>query len=417
LYRPDTLSYFFTILTYYSRSFMNGNLTGSLAQSIKSYMQNEEQRIVDDTRTLINARTENPPGNEIAAARVVKAFFTSLGIPYTLFEKTKDRTNIVGRIGNGSPSLLVACHLDVVPAGDGWKRNPFDAWVENGRIFGRGASDNKGQMAAMMAVARFLKENESRLKGQLILVGAADEERGSNLGLEYLIKECGIRADFAIIPDVAHNMQMIDVTEKGALFLEIISHGKQAHGSRPEMGINAAWHLITLLERIKQIQFKHTSHPLHTPPTLNLGSIHGGTAPNIVPALCKAQLDIRYLPGDSGDEIMANLISIAKEVESQGKGRFELKTISHQLPTAVPINNPLVEIISKHTESVLGARPKPKGMSGATVTKQLIQSGITAVGFGPGDEAETHATNESISIKELVGFAEIMALITLDMLA
>ncbi|MEK6739171.1 MAG: ArgE/DapE family deacylase [Planctomycetota bacterium] len=396
---------------------MNGNLTGSLAQSIKSYMQNEEQRIVDDTRTLINARTENPPGNEIAAARVVKAFFTSLGIPYTLFEKTKDRTNIVGRIGNGSPSLLVACHLDVVPAGDEWKRNPFDAWVENGRIFGRGASDNKGQMAAMMAVARFLKENESRLKGQLILVGAADEERGSNLGLEYLIKECGIRADFAIIPDVAHNMQMIDVTEKGALFLEIISYGKQSHGSRPEMGINAAWHLITLLERIKQIQFKHTSHPLHTPPTLNLGSIHGGTAPNIVPALCKAQLDIRYLPGDSGDEIMANLISIAKEVESQGKGRFELKTISHQLPTAVPINNPLVEIISKHTESVLGARPKPKGMSGATVTKQLIQSGITAVGFGPGDEAEAHATNESISIKELVGFAEIMALITLDMLA
>ncbi len=396
---------------------MNGNLTGSLAQSIKSYMQNEEQRIVDDTRTLINARTENPPGNEIAAARVVKAFFTSLGIPYTLFEKTKDRTNIVGRIGNGSPSLLVACHLDVVPAGDEWKRNPFDAWVENGRIFGRGASDNKGQMAAMMAVARFLKENESRLKGQLILVGAADEERGSNLGLEYLIKECGICADFAIIPDVAHNMQMIDVTEKGALFLEIISHGKQSHGSRPEMGINAAWHLITLLERIKQIQFKHTSHPLHTPPTLNLGSIHGGTAPNIVPALCKAQLDIRYLPGDSGDEIMANLISIAKEVESQGKGRFEIKTISHQLPTAVPINNPLVEIISKHTESVLGARPKPKGMSGATVTKQLIQSGITAVGFGPGDEAEAHATNESISIKELVGFAEIMALITLDMLA
>ena len=396
---------------------MNGNLTGSLAKSIKSYMQNEEQRIVDDTRTLINARTENPPGNEIVAARIVEAFFTSLGIPYTLFEKTKDRTNIVGRIGSGSPSLLVACHLDVVPAGDEWKRNPFDAWVENGRIFGRGASDNKGQMAAMMAVVRFLKENESRLKGQLILVGAADEERCSNLGLEYLVKECGIRADYAIIPDVAHNMQMIDVTEKGALFLEIISHGKQAHGSRPEMGINAVWHLITLLERIKQIKFKHTSHPLHTPPTLNLGSIHGGTAPNIVPALCKAQLDIRYLPGGSGDEIMANLISIAKEVESQSKGRFEIKIVSHQLPTAVPINNPLVEIISKHTESVLGARPKPKGMSGATVTKQLIQSGITAVGFGPGDEAEAHATNESISIRELVDFAEIMALITLDMLA
>ena len=396
---------------------MDGILTGNLAKAIKSYMQNEEKRIVDYACKLINARTENPPGNEIVAARIVEEFFTSLGIPYTLFEKAKDRTNIVGRIGSGSPTLLVACHLDVVPAGDEWKRNPFDAWVENGRIFGRGASDNKGQMAAMMAVARFLKENESRLKGQFILVGAADEERGSSLGLEYLVNECGVRADFAIIPDVAHNMQMIDVTEKGALFLEIISHGKQAHGSRPEMGINAVWHIITLLERIKQIKFKHTSHPLHTPPTLNLGSIHGGTAPNIVPALCKAQLDIRYLPDDSGDEIMADLISIAKEVEAQSKAHFEIKIISHQLPTAVPINNPLVEVISKHTVSVLGVRPKPKGLSGATVAKQLIQSGITAVGFGPGDEAEAHATNESISIRELVDFAEIMTLIILDILA
>ena len=81
------------------------------------------------------------------------------------------------------------------------------------------------------------------------------------------------------------------------------------------------------------------------------------------------------------------------------------------------INNPLIELISKHTQTVLGILPEPKGLSGATVTKQLIQKGITAVGFGPGDESEAHATHESINIKELVDFAEIMALIALDMLA
>ncbi|MDO8140651.1 MAG: M20/M25/M40 family metallo-hydrolase, partial [Candidatus Brocadiales bacterium] len=285
------------------------------------------------------------------------------------------------------------------------------------RIYGRGSSDNKGQMASMMAVARFLKENESKLKGQFILAGVADEERGSTLGLEYLLNECGIKADFAIIPDVAHNMQLIDVTEKGTLFLEITSHGKQAHGSRPEMGINAIWNMIPLLERIKQLKFKRTSHPLHTPPTLNLGSIHSGTSPNIVPAVCKAQLDIRYLPDDLGDNIINDIKNIIKEVEAEcPPARFDLKIISNQLPTAVPINNPLVELISKHTLSILGTKPQPKGMSGATVTKQLIQKGITAVGFGPGDETEAHATNESISIKELVDFAKIMALITLDIL-
>ncbi|MDN3510014.1 MAG: M20 family metallopeptidase [Candidatus Jettenia sp. CY-1] len=389
---------------------------------VKEYMQNEENKIVELAVKLINKKTENPPGNEVLAVEVVEDFFKSLQIPYTIFEKVKHRTNIIGYIGrkeitSSTPTLLIACHLDVVPAGDDWKKDPFEAWIENGRIYGRGASDNKGQMAAMMAVARFLKENESKLKGRFLLIGVADEERGSTLGLEYLLNECGISADFAIIPDVAHNMQIIDVTEKGTLFLEIASHGKQAHGSRPEMGINAIWNMIILLDRIKQLKFRQTSHPLHSPPTLNLGSIHSGTAPNIVPALCKVQLDIRYLPGDSSDTIVNDIKNIIKEVEALCLARFDVKIISDQPPTAVPTDNLLVELISKHAQSILGTRPQPKGLSGATVTKQLIQKGIIAVGFGPGDVAEAHATNESIDIKELVDFAKIMALISLDILA
>ena len=114
---------------------------------------------------------------------------------------------------------------------------------------------------------------------------------------------------------------------------------------------------------------------------------------------------------------MANLISIAKEVESQGKGRFELKTISHQLPTAVPINNPLVEIISKHTESVPGRQAETERNVRRDGNKTTHPERHNRRRVWAGDEAEAHATNESISIKELVGFAEIMALITLDMLA
>ncbi|KKO21033.1 MAG: hypothetical protein DCC43_14295 [Candidatus Brocadia sp.] len=385
-------------------------------------MQREEKEIVDLACKLINAKTENPPGDEILAVRIVEDFFQSLRIPCKIFEKVKNRANIVGYLGGkgewpSAPTLLVACHLDVVPAGDDWKRNPFEAWIEDGRIYGRGSSDNKGQMASMMAVARFLKEHESGLKGQLILAGVADEERGSALGLEYLLNECGIKADYAIIPDVAHNMKLIDVTEKGALFLEITSHGKQAHGSRPEAGINAIENMMPLLERIKQLKFQKTSHPLHTPPTINLGSIHSGTAPNIVPALCKAQLDIRYLPDDSADNIVHAIKNIIRETEARSHAKFDLKILSNQVPTAVPADNPLVELISKHAVSVLGTRPQPRGMSGATVTKQLIQKGIVAVGFGPGDETEAHATNESIRIQELVDFAQIMTLIALDMLS
>ena len=144
----------------------------------------------------------------------------------------------------------------------------------------------RGQMASMMAVARFLKENESKLKGQFILAGVADEERGSTLGLEYLLNECGIRADFAIIPDVAHNMQLIDVTEKGTLFLEITSHGKQAHGSQAGNGDKCNMEHDPHSGTHKTIEIQTYLPPSPSSPTLNLGSIHSGTAPNIVPAIC-----------------------------------------------------------------------------------------------------------------------------------
>ncbi|WP_347272733.1 ArgE/DapE family deacylase [Candidatus Kuenenia sp.] len=393
----------------------------NMVRDIEKYMQNEANEIINFACKLINTKTENPPGNEILAVSLVEEYFKRLKIPYEIFEKTKSRTNIIGYIGKRErsrerPSLLVACHLDVVPAGDGWQSDPFCAHVENGRIFGRGSSDNKGQMASMMAVAKYLKENESGLKGLFLLAGVADEERGSALGMEYLLDECGIHADYAIIPDVANNMQMIDVTEKGALFLEITSFGKQAHGSTPDRGVNAVWNMITFLNQIRHYKFRHAFHPLHSPPTMNLGSIHGGTVANTVPAICKAQIDLRYLPGDSPTDIINDIRSIMKEVEGQHSARFELKITSDQPSTNIPVDNPLVEIITKHTEAILGTKPKPMGQSGSTVTKQLIQKGITAVGFGPGDHDEAHAANESISIQELIDFAKIMALISWDML-
>lgn len=393
----------------------------NMVKDIEKYMQNEANEIINFACKLINTKTENPPGNEILAVSVVEKYFKRLKIPYEIFEKTKSRTNIIGYIGERErsrerPSLLAACHLDVVPAGDGWQSDPFCAHVKNGRIFGRGSSDNKGQMASMMAVAKYLKENESGLKGLFLLAGVADEERGSALGMEYLLDECGIHADYAIIPDVANNMQMIDVTEKGALFLEITSFGKQAHGSTPERGINAVWNMIAFLNQIRHYKFRHAFHPLHSPPTMNLGSIHGGTVANTVPAICKAQIDLRYLPGDSPTDIINDIRSIMKEVEDQHSARFELKITSDQPSTNIPVDNPLIEIITKHTEAILGTKPKPMGQSGSTVTKQLIQKGITAVGFGPGDHDEAHAANESISIQELIDFAKIMALISWDML-
>ena len=388
-----------------------------MKEHILSYIQDHKEEIVRLSTELIGANTVNPPGNEYLAVDIIKKYFSTHSIRYETFEKVAGRTNIIGYIGKGSPTLLVACHLDVVPAGDGWDTDPFKSVVKDGRIFGRGANDNKGQMAPMLVLAKLLKENESTLNGSLMLIGAADEEKGSRLGLEYLLEECGITADYAIIPDVANNMRIIDVGEKGALFLNIISHGKQCHGSTPEKGTNAIWNMIELLNQVKELKHKYTSHELFTPPTMNLGTISGGAAHNIVPAKCEAKLDIRYLPGETDEEILDNIYKIIASVEKHNPtAKFDI-TIDTQLPpTQVATDNPLVSLISKHTESILGTKPIPMGFSGVTVCKQLVEKGIMAVGFGPGDEDQAHVANESIEIQELLDFGKIMGLVILDIL-
>ncbi len=393
-----------------------------MQREAKEFLKVHWDELVDLACQLIRARTENPPGRESLAAKVAETYFKSLGIPYTLHEKEPERANIVARIGppapaKGSPSLLVACHLDVVPAGDGWKTDPFEPFVKDGKIYGRGATDNKGQMAACMVLARFLKKHESQLKGEFILVGAADEEKGSRLGLEYLLEECGLRADYAVIPDVSYGMRKIDVAEKGALFLEIISHGRQAHGSRPEEGINAIWNMIDLLRELKGLSFRHTRHPLFTPPTLNLGTIQGGAAKNIVPGKCQVGIDIRHLPGESKGEILERIQGIINKVEKKNpQSRFELKMDSYLEPSSVDERNPLIGLLQRHTEAVMGLRPELIGLSGATVTKQLLRKGIVAVGFGPGSEKEAHVANEAIEIQQLTDFVEIMSLVCMELL-
>ncbi|MBT3880451.1 MAG: ArgE/DapE family deacylase [Candidatus Scalindua sp.] len=388
-----------------------------MEEHIISYMQDHEEEIVRLSTELIGANTVNPPGNEYLAVNIIKKYFNAHDIKYDIFEKITGRANIVGYIGKGKPTLLIACHLDVVPPGDGWDTDPFKSVVKDGRIFGRGANDNKGQMAPMLVLAKLLKDNESSLNGSLLLIGAADEEKGSRLGLEYLLDECGISADYAIIPDVANNMKIIDVGEKGALFLNITSYGKQAHGSTPEKGINAIWNMIELLNQLRELKYKCLTHELFSPPTLNLGTISGGAAHNIVPAKCEVKLDIRYLPGETEKEILNNIYAIITSVKKHNStAKFDITVDTHLPPTQVSADNPLISLISKHTESILGIKPVPIGFSGVTVSKQLIEKGIMAVGFGPGDEDQSHIANESIKIQELIDFGKIMGLVIFDIL-
>lgn len=370
---------------------------------------------------LIRARTVNPPGDEYLAAPVLTDFCQARGIPYETFEKEKGRTNVVARLGAGRPRILVPCHFDVVPAGSGWETDPFEPLERDGRIVGRGAKDNKGPLAAMMVAAEYLKAHEADLAGQLLLVGCADEEAGSRLGMKYLLEECGVEAEMAIVPDAGSEMREIDVGEKGALFLKVRALGRQAHGSTPERGASALWPMIAFLERIRDwrpaVPEGAEGAGLFTPPTLNVGTIHAGTVANIVPGECEAQLDLRYPPGPDPEAILAHLRSELAAVADAHEGvRMDLEVLSNQPPTLVDASNPMVEAIRRHTRAVTGTAAEPIGQSGATVAKFLILRGIPAVGFQPGPEGVEHVAGEWTDLDGLARFAEVMAKVVLDLL-
>ncbi len=386
---------------------------------VRDYVDAHRDDLKDYAFNLIRAVSVNPPGDEHRPAAVVTAFCDEHGIAYETFEKEPGRTNVVARIGEGRPRVLLGLHLDTVPAGDGWETDPFEPFLdEEGRIVGRGAMDDKGPLAACMLTARYVKEHEADFPGQLVLVAAADEEAGSELGMKYLLEECGLEADVAIVPDAGFSMQRIDVGEKGVLFLKLTATGRQAHGSEPERGASALWPAIDFVSQLRSWRPPTTETDLFTPPTVNLGAIHAGTVPNMVPGRCEALIDVRYLPGTDGESLLAQLRDRLAGVEAGAKGvTMELEVMSHQLPSLVEANHPLVRRIEERTEEVTGVRPKRFGMSGATVAKFMVLAGIPAAGFVCGPEGVPHMAGEWMPLGELAQFARIMVLVAWDLAA
>jgi acetylornithine deacetylase/succinyl-diaminopimelate desuccinylase family protein len=384
---------------------------------MKSWFESRRGELVSLVGDLVAAKTVNLPGDEWRAAEVVERYLKGAGIPSARHEKEPGRTNVVARVGKGAPRILVVGHLDVVPAGDGWTSDPFAVVEKDGKLFGRGTTDDKGATAAMLLAGKYLKEREKDLGGEVLLIAAADEERGSRLGMRYLLDERIVAGDLAIIPDAASDMQKVFIAEKAALFYQITSFGKQAHGSTPEKGVNAIKNLMEVIRRLDAMKFDVTEHRLLTPPTFNLGMIQGGVAANVVPARCVADLDMRFLPGDSGERIVARIEGILRDVEREIPGaRFELSVRTVDTPIEVSEHHPLVEAIVRETEIVLGRAPAVAGMSGSTVAKCCMEHGIPAVNFAPGEGGLAHMADEYVSVDSLVNFAHVLTRILLRLM-
>lgn len=348
------------------------------------------------------------PGMESRVTRILSKYLDEWKIPHALHARTRDRDNLLARLGKGEPGyrkLFLLLHTDTVPSGDpeAWRFDPFEPFEKHGRLYGRGVLDNKGPLASTFAAFRLLKEDESEIPGEVVFAAVADEEVGVGDGIDYLIVQGLVDATDAIVPDVAGEMKEINVAEKGRLLLKLHAKGKQAHAMDPSKGVNAIHAAAHFLTRLESHRFRFDPHPLLGGPTVNTGLIRGGSAPNSVPSDCECTFDIRYVPSQTAGGIQAELEALAAQAAPDGS-RLSFEAVQNALPAEVPPDAPIVRLIQR-----IAPEARPVGSGGGTFAKPLVHAGIQAVGWAPGHEATYHEPNEEIEVDQLVTFAGRMA--------
>ncbi|MFH2025762.1 MAG: ArgE/DapE family deacylase [bacterium] len=410
------------------------DLKTTLKQYFKDHSDDIRQHVIDLTIEMCKHKTVNVVseklsehpylkirGEEWRVAEIVKRELDKMGIPYEEFARMEGRPNVIGKIGKDANGkrLLMPAHMDIVPAGEGWDTDPYDVIEKDGMLIGRGTLDNKGPLASIMAAVDVLKKLniDKELNGQLMIAALSDEEAmdpdGIDYGIGYLMEENLIAPTYSIIPDIGEEMKFIDIAEKGRTVFKIIAIGKQAHGSTPERGINAIYMMAKMVNEIEKLKFDYQVHPVLGHPSLNLGEIQGGAAPNIVPGTCMIYIDIRSLPGMTKDGVIAQLQDCADKVKN---GKFEIKLMAWSEPHAISPENELVDAIQANAKEILGFVPVTGGQGGGTYAKTLNLKGVMAVGWGPGDDNAFHVANEYVEIQQLVDFALLTCLCAVDLL-
>ena len=364
----------------------------------------KKKRLVSLLKKLISINSENPGGNEFRIARFAGDYLARLGLKIQIYEFKEKRSNLIALLEgkNRRRSLLLTPHLDTVPCGGSWTKKPFAGTVINGRLYGLGATDRKGDLAAAMEAVTGIVESGRKLEYNLILAATADEETGSHYGIIPLLEKRILNPDAAVVLD-SDDFSIV-VAQKGLIHLTVSIRGKRAHGAYPWLGDSAIDRAAAVINDIRKHKFPFRPHEYLRPPTVNVGTIRGGDKVNVVADRCDFELDIRFLPETPPARILSELKSILRK---NAGGRYKIAVQSLQRPYSIGVEHPLVEHLREAMRS-RRVRPKISGSEGATVITFFQERGIPAVATGFGCEGCNHISDEYVKIDNLYRGAGIL---------
>jgi acetylornithine deacetylase/succinyl-diaminopimelate desuccinylase-like protein len=336
---------------------------------------------------------QDPHAGEQRVAEFLAATAAQGGLDVEFQAVSPGRSNLLARLsprGKARQRLLLVPHMDTVGAADG----QFTPVKRNGCLFGRGACDTKGSMAAMLTALCDLAQSPQRsAETEIIFAAVIDEEQGQT-GSRALVAS-GLRANLAIVGEPTR-LQVV-TAHKGTLWMKLETRGRAAHGSSPELGRNAVHamaRVVDLLQTTYAAQLRRRTHPLLGCATVSVGAIHGGTQANIVPDRCTTLVDRRTLPGETEAGVRRELNGLLRRQD------LTVAYVHGKLPPCPPLQtDPRLPLVARFLRSV-GQR-QPVGVRYFCDASVLGHGGIPSVVFGPGDIAQAHTADEWISLEAL----------------
>jgi acetylornithine deacetylase len=366
--------------------------------------------IVELLRQLVAIDSINPdlvPGGagEEKIARFIADWFERSGLEVVWDEPAPGRPNVIGiaRGTGGGRSLLLNAHMDTV--GVVGMERPHDPFIMDNRLYGRGAYDMKGGLAAIMAAGAAAKKRG--LRGDVIVTAVADEEYAS-IGTSSIARHW--HADAAIVTEPTE--LNICTAHKGFAWLDIKTEGVAAHGSRPDLGVDSIVKMGKVLVNLEELDRSLRSAPSHR--LLGSGSIHasliqGGQELSSYPKYCSLSVERRTVPGETLQKVEAEIPRIFEQIAtSDPTFKATVKTGLVRDPFEVSLDEPIVKIIHRKATAILGHEPTEIGQTGWMDSALLSAAGIPTVVFGPGGEG-AHAVVEWSNLEHVERCAEILA--------
>ena len=390
-------------------------------KSIHRWVDDHANDIVGLLQAMV--RIPSITGSETEMAQFVTDYLQGLGLPVERLEAEPGRPNLICTwdTGKPGPTLLLNDHLDMIPPGplEYWTYPPFAAEIHDGKVYGRATIDTKSGLTTILATVRLLKDLAFPLRGKLLLIFSCDEEVGGRLGMQYLGKLGRLKADLALVTEPT-TMQ-VEIATKGRLTFGITTKGVATHGARPWLGHNAIEDMMLVIVELQALArdlAQRERHPRLGSPSLNVGTIHGGTVSNMVPNKCTIEVDRRLLPGERPEDVRQEFQALLDRLHARHP-KFEatLEQLVWWPGYEVGEGEPIVAAACNAFEKVMG-RKAAIGVKDAGTDASWINTlgGIPVAMFSPGDGMRAMNADENVTILDLIAATKVVAQMTADIL-